>query len=154
MESPLFFSQLVLFALIWLFIILHLPWPQRAVTVPVAPVQPEPLKPTRHRSTEPALFEGRTHKPHGVRCERETTPPQASPPVPPAPMPSTNRRPCPVDTSRHCCPPSDGDYRGWLGLNHLRANGHPSGGPWRPCSCTSGTGSLLETHGTLFQGFP
>jgi len=37
MESQLFLSQLVLFALIWLFIILPLSWPQRAVTVPAAP---------------------------------------------------------------------------------------------------------------------
>ena len=26
---------------------------------------------------------------------------------------------------------------GWLGLGNLRANGHPSGGPWRQFHCTS-----------------
>jgi IS1 family transposase len=152
MESHLFFSQLVLIALIWLFIILRLPWPQRAMTVPAAPAQPEPLKPKRHRSTEPTPFEGLTHKPHCALCERETVHPQSPPPVPPAPMPSTNRRPRAVDTSRHFCPHGHCDYGGWLGLGNLRANGHPSGGPWRQFYCTSCKGYFLETHGTLFHG--
>jgi hypothetical protein len=152
MESYLFSSQLVLGVLIWLFIILHLPWPQRAVTVPAAPAQPEPLKPTRHRSTEPTPFEGLTHKPHCALCERETAHPQSPPPVPPDPMPSTHRRPREVDTSRHFCPHGHCDYGGWLGLGNLRANGHPSGGPWRQFYCTACKGYFLETHGTLFHG--
>jgi IS1 family transposase len=152
MESYLFSSQLVLVVLIWLFIILHLPWPQRAVTVPAAPAQPEPLKPTRHRSTEPPPFEGLTHKPHCALCERETAHPQSPPPVPPDPMPSTHRRPREVDTSRHFCPHGHCDYGGWLGLGNLRANGHPSGGPWRQFYCTACKGYFLETHGTLFHG--
>ena len=67
-------------------------------------------------------------------------------------MAPTNRRPREVDTSRHFCPHSDCDYRGWLGLGNLRANGHPSGGPWRQLHCTSCDGYFLETHGTLFHG--
>ena len=93
MESYLFSSQLVLVVLIWLFIILHLPWPQRAVTVPAAPAQPEPLKPTRHRSTEPTPFEGLTHQPHCARCERETASLRASRPVIPAPTPREGQTP-------------------------------------------------------------
>jgi IS1 family transposase len=38
-----------------------------------------------------------------------------------------------------------------LGLGNLRANGHPSGGPWRQFHCTSCNGYFLETHGTLFH---
>jgi hypothetical protein len=34
----------------------------------------------------------------------------------------------------------------------LRANGHPSGGPWRQFHCTSCQGYFLETHGTIFHG--
>jgi hypothetical protein len=149
-------SQLVLFALIWLFIILHLilhlTQSKRPVTVPAATAQPETLKPKRPRSNEPKPFEGLTHKPHCALCERETTHPQASPPVPPDPMPATHRRPREVDTSRHFCPHGHCDYRGWLGLGNLRANGHPSGGPWRQFYCTSCKGYFLETHGTLFHG--
>jgi hypothetical protein len=52
----------------------------------------------------------------------------------------------------HFCPHSDGDYRGWLELGNLRANGHPNGGPWRQFSCTACKGYFLETHGTLFHG--
>jgi IS1 family transposase len=64
----------------------------------------------------------------------------------------TKRRPRQVDTSQHFCPHKGCDYRGWLGLGNLRANGHPSGGPWRQFYCTSCQGYFLETHGTLFHG--
>jgi len=52
----------------------------------------------------------------------------------------------------HFCPHTECDYRGWLGLNNLRANGHPSGGPWRQFQCTACQGYFLETHGTIFHG--
>jgi len=39
-----------------------------------------------------------------------------------------------------------------LGLGNLRANGHPSGGPWRQCPCTACKGYFPEHHGTLFHG--
>jgi hypothetical protein len=34
----------------------------------------------------------------------------------------------------------------------LRANGHPSDGPWRQCHCTAGDGYFLATQGTIFHG--
>jgi transposase-like protein/IS1 family transposase len=52
----------------------------------------------------------------------------------------------------HFCPHSKCDYRGWSGLGNLRANGHPSGGPWRQFHCTSCKGYFLETRGTIFHG--
>jgi IS1 family transposase len=52
----------------------------------------------------------------------------------------------------HFCPHDGCDYRGWLGLGNLRANGHPSGGPWRQLQCTACTGYFPEHHGTLFHG--
>ena len=147
-----FFSQLVFFALIWFFVVLHLAWPKRPLPALATPPEPEPLQPTRHRSNEPKPFEGLTHKPHCALCERDTVEPHAPPPVPPDPMTPTNRRPREVDTSSHCCPHAGCHSRGWLGLGHLRANGHPHGGPWRQCHCTSCKGYFLETHGTIFHG--
>ena len=67
-------------------------------------------------------------------------------------MPPTNRRPRAIDASRHFCPYINCDYRGWLGRGNLRANSHPSGGPWRQFQCTACTGYFLETHGTLLHG--
>jgi len=67
-------------------------------------------------------------------------------------MPPTNRRPREVDTSRHFCPHLHCDDGGWLGLNNLRANGYPSGGPWRQCHCLGCNGYFVETPGTLFHG--
>jgi transposase-like protein/IS1 family transposase len=57
-----------------------------------------------------------------------------------------------VDTSRHFCPHPACDYRGWLGLHNLRANGHPSGGPWRQFHCLGCHGFFPEHHGTIFHG--
>src|SRR4029453_786326 len=64
----------------------------------------------------------------------------------------TKRRLREVGASRHFCPHTDCDYRGWLGLGNLRANGHPSGGPWRPFHCTAGDGFFPQTHRPIFHG--
>jgi IS1 family transposase len=149
MVSHLFYYQLALLALVWLFVMLHVAESHRGAPIlPTAPL----IKPKRKRSTAPQPFEGLTHKPHCALCERETASSQAPPAVPPDPMPPTHRRPREIDTSVHFCPHAGCDYRGWLGLGNLRANGHPSGGPWRQFHCTSCQGYFLETHGTLFHG--
>src|SRR4051794_9875497 len=109
MVSHLFYYQLALCVLVWLFVMLHV-----TGSTPGLPASPAAAQPQRKRSTEPTAFEGLTHKPHCVLCEqatRETAPP---PPVPPAPMPLTHRRPRTVDTSQHFCPHTDCAYRGWL----------------------------------------
>jgi IS1 family transposase len=150
MVSPLFYYQLALLALVWLFIMLHLTWPKRSAATTTAPATP--IQPKRTRSNEPKPFAGLTTKPPCALCEREAAHPQPPPPVPPAPMPPTHRRPRTVDTSQHFCPQTGCRYRGWLGLGNLRANGHPSGGLWRQLQCTSCEGYFLETHGTIFHG--
>jgi len=64
----------------------------------------------------------------------------------------TRGRPRQVDTSRHFCPHANCDYRGWVGLGNISANGHPNGGPWRQLHCTSCGGYVQETHGTPLHG--
>ena len=150
MVSHLFYYQLALLALLWLFVMLPLSWPRRSETPP--PVPATPLKPKRKRSTEPKAFAGLPHKPHCALCEREAGETPPAPPPRPAPMPPTHRRPRTVDTSMHFCPHPECDYRGWLGMNNLRANGHPNGGPWRQLQCTACEGYFPEHHGTLFHG--
>ena len=144
--------QLVLFALLWLCVILHLTRPKPAVVASAAPVPPKPLTPKGHRSHEPKPFAGLTQKPYCALCEQETGESPPGPLVRPDPMPVTNRRPREIDTSRHFCPHSQCANRGWLGLGNLRANGHPSGAPWRQFHCTSCDGYFLETHGTICHG--
>jgi IS1 family transposase len=39
-----------------------------------------------------------------------------------------------------------------VGWGNLRANGHPSGGPWRQLLCIACRGYFLETLGTIFHG--
>ena len=147
MVSHLFYYQLALFALVWLFVMLHV-----TGSKPGLPTPPAPAKPKRKRSTEPKAFAGLTHKPPCALCEQETADTAPPPPIRPAPMPPTNRRPRTVDTSRHFCPHTACDYRGWLGRNNLRANGHPSGGPWRQFHCLGCSGFFPEHHGTIFHG--
>jgi len=150
MMPHLFFYQLAVLGLLWLCVMLHAAWPSRCTTAQGTPAQP--ILPRRQRSKEPKPFAGLTLKPSCALCEQEATHPKLPPPVPPEPMPPTHRRPRTVDTSRHFCPYAGCHYRGWLGLGNLRANGHPSGGPWRQFHCTGCDGYFLETHGTLFHG--
>jgi IS1 family transposase len=149
MIPTLFFYELVLVALVWLFLMLCGLWPNDPAAR--CPTQPQP-RPPRKRSNNPKPFTGLTHKPHCALCEQEATPPHPQPPLPPSPMPPTNRRPREVDTSRHFCPHAGCRYRGWLRLGNLRANGHPSGGPWRQFQCTACQGYFPEHHGTIFHG--
>src|SRR5438093_7488193 len=79
MVSHLFYYQLALLALIWLFVMLHLGWPRRSAARPPAP--DTPIKPKRKRSTEPKTFEGLIHKPSCVLCEQETGVTNLPPPV-------------------------------------------------------------------------
>jgi hypothetical protein len=126
MVSHLFFSQLALIALVWLFLMLYYAWPSDR---PPRQSPPPLLTRRRKRSTEPQAFAGLTKKPYCALCEQEPAPLNEPPPLRPEPLPSTNQRPREVDTSRHLCPHVGCDYRGWWGRGNLRANGHPSGGP-------------------------
>jgi transposase-like protein/IS1 family transposase len=150
MIPPQFYYQLVVLGLLWLCVMLHLAWPGRGVTTQTKPAKP--ITPRHQRSIDPKPFAGLTHTPHCALCEQEAAHPKAPPPVRPDPMPPTHRRPRTVDTSRHFCPQTGCRYRGWLGLGNLRANGHPSGGPWRQFQCTSCQGYFPEHHGTIFHG--
>src|SRR5262244_2660930 len=150
MVPTLFFYQLGLVALGYVFLMLCWLWPND----PTSPHQPiVPTTPSRRtRSIEPKPFAGLTQRPPCALCEREATPAHEPPPAPPEPMPPTHHRPRTVETSQHFCLHGSCRYRGWLGLGNLRANGHPSGGPWRQFHCTSCDSYFLETHGTIFHG--
>ena len=150
MIPHLFYYQLVILVLVWLCVMLPHLWPTPSSGMPKRPA--DPIKAKRNRSSKPKPFAGLTHKPHCALCEQEPVESAPAPPVRPAPIPPTNRRPREVDTSRHFCPHLHCDYGGWLGLNNLRANGHPSGGPWRQFHCLGCDGYFLETHGTIFHG--
>ena len=106
MVSHLFYYQLALLAILWLFVMLHVTWAEPGLTTPAVPAQPK-----RKRSTEPHPFAGLTHKPHCVLCQQETGETHPPPPIRPDPMPLPNRRPRTVDTSMHFCPHTDCDYR-------------------------------------------
>jgi hypothetical protein len=150
MIPPLFFCELVLVVLVWLFLMLYWLGPNDPTGSGKAILSPALLRPKRSR--EPKPFVGLTHQPPCALCKQEAASPKAPSPSPPAPMPSTHRRPRTVDTSLPFYPHRDCDYCGWLELGNLRATGHPSGGPWRQFQCLSCNGYFLETHGTLFHG--
>src|SRR6266487_3025056 len=146
------YYQLAIVGLLWLCVMLHYLGPTLGTVSPPPPTEPLSPKFKRKRTNDPKPFEGLTQRPHCAACERDAIHPHAPSPKRPEPMPPTNRRPCAIDTSQHFCPHAGCDYRGWLGLGNLRANGHPSGGPWRQLYCRSCKGYFLETHGTIFHG--
>ncbi len=86
MVSSLFDYQLVLVALVWLFMMLHLAWSSQAAMSHPRPAEPEPITHKPKRSTEPKPFAGLTQRPPCALCEQETAD-TAPPPVRPAPMP-------------------------------------------------------------------
>src|SRR5713101_8480559 len=149
MVSHLFFYQLTLIALVWLCVMLHWAWPSDPATFPPTP-EPTPPVPKRHRERKP--FAGLTTNPHCDACAHASDlRSEASCPPPPR-IVSTRGRRRQVDTSTHFCPNPDCAYRGWVGWGNIRANGHPSGGPWRQLLCIACRGYFLETLGTLFHG--
>jgi IS1 family transposase len=149
MVSHLFFYQLTLIALVWLCLMLHWMWPSDSAACSTIS---EPLLPLPKRTREPTPFAGLTTKPPCDTCAHAT---DSRPPAPSAPPPRivpTRGRRRQVDTSSHFCPNPACAYRGWVGWGNLRANGHPSGGPWRQLLCVVCRGSFLESLGTLFHG--
>ncbi len=146
------YYQLAVMGLLWLCVMLHAIWSSRGAMSPQPLTEPVPPQCKRKRSSEPTPFEGLRQRPHCAACDHDANHSQAPPPRRPDAMPPTHRRPCVIDTSMHFCPHAGCDYRGWRGLGNLRANGHPSGGPWRQLYCRSCHGYFLETHGTIFHG--
>jgi IS1 family transposase len=150
MVPDLFFYQLVLVALVWLCLMLQWAWPSDPAAVcPTTPEPPGPL-PKRHRDPKP--FAGLPAQPHCDACEHTPAPRTHTPAAPPPRIVPTRGRRRQVDTSMHFCPNPDCAYRGWVGWGNLRANGHPSGGPWRQLLCVVCRGYFLETLGTLLHG--
>src|SRR6516164_4020233 len=150
MIPHLFFYQLVLLGLLWVFFMLHAAWPSQGTATQRRPV--EPILPPRKRSSDPQPFPGLTRTPPCAACEQAHEHRPQPPGCPPPRIVSTRGRPRQVDTSFHCCPKANCDYWGWVGLGNIRANGHPNGGPGRQLHCTSCGGSCQETHGTPLHG--
>src|SRR5262245_23206940 len=149
MVSRLFFYQLTLIALVWLCLMLHGMWPSDSAACPTIP---EPLPPRPKRTRAPTPFAGLTTKPPCDACEHASDLRSEAPCTPPPRIVPTRGRRRQVDTSSHFCPNPACAYRGWVGWGNLRANGHPSGGPWRQLLCIACRGYFLETLGTLFHG--
>ena len=150
MIPPRVDSQLVLLVLLWLCVMLPHLWPSPLRGMPTRPA--DSSTPQRTRSSAPTPCAGLTHQPPCALWAQVAGESAPASPLRPAPLPPMHRRPRPVDTSLPCCPPTECAYRGWLGLGKLRANGHPSGGPWRQFPCLSCNGYFPEHHGTLLHG--
>jgi hypothetical protein len=150
MVPALFFSQLVLVALVWVCLMLYGVWPSDCATA--HPTPPHPTPPRRQRRREPKPFAGLTRQPPCAACEQAHAHGPQPPGCPPPRIVPTRGRPRQVDTSSHFCPHPDGASRGGVGWGHLRAHGHPYGGPWRQLRCVVCRRSFLETLGTLLHG--
>ena len=149
MVPNLFFYQLVLVALVWLCVMLHWAWPSDCAPAQLTPSQPTP--PRHKRRREPKPFAGVTPKPHCDTCAHAGELRSYAPLAPPRIVTARGRQRA-IDTAHHFCPNPDCAYRGWVGWGNLRANGHPSGGPWRQLLCVACRRYFLETRGTIFHG--
>src|SRR2546425_5592768 len=150
MIPHLFFYQLVLLGLLWLFFMLHAAWPSQGTATQRRPV--EPILPPRKRSSDPQPFPGLTRTPPCAACEQAHAYAPQPPGCPPPRIVPTRGRPRQVETSQHFCPGPACTYGGWRGLGNITSNGHPSGGLWRQLHCTGCGSYFQETHGTPVHG--
>jgi hypothetical protein len=114
------FLDVLLLMILWLYAMLLWVWLRRYATPSQADLK------SAKRSTRPLQgpkpFPGFTTKPCCPACEDAPPPAPQHPSCPPPLRPSPRRR------RRRVAAP-------WTGLGNLRANGHPSGGPWRQWHC-------------------
>src|SRR5712691_2988401 len=149
MPDPLFY-RLLLVGLVWLCLMLHVVWPYDRATA--GPTTPRPAKAPPKRSSDLKPFPGLTRKPPCAACEQAHEHVPQPPGCPPPRIVPTRGRPRQVETSRHFCPHPNCSYQGWTGRGNIRANGHPSGGPWRQLYCLKCQGYCQETQGTPMHG--
>ena len=151
MLSHLFYYQIALLALLWLFVMLHLPWPRRSATTTTTPATT--LKPKHTASRRPKPFEGLTHRPPCPLCRA------ISPALPHRRL--RLRRPHAPDPP---APSHGGHLQAFLSpyglsLSRLARAGRicapmvilaaALGGK---CYCTACEGYFPGDHGTLFHG--
>ena len=124
MVSHLFFYQLMFLGLLWLCVMLHYAWPNECTGGDQQPSKP--LPPPGKRSSDPKSFPGLTRKPPCAACAQAHEHRPQPPGCPPPRIVPTRGRPRQVDTSWHFCPHATCDYRGWVGLGNINANGLPT----------------------------
>jgi IS1 family transposase len=149
MMHDLFLDALLLMIL-WLYAMLLWVWLRRYATA--SPADHQSAKRSTRHLQDPKPFPGLTTKPCCPTCEHAPPPAPQRPSCPPPLRRSPRGRRRQVVAPQHYCPTPECDYYGWTGLGNLRANGHPSGGPWRQWHCLVCGGYFLESHGTLFHG--
>src|SRR5262245_19707735 len=110
MVSPLFFYQLTLIALVWLYVMLQWAWLSDATAA--SPTPPSPTPPRHKRRCEAKPFAGHTTKPHCDACEHTSDQRSEAPCTPPPRIVPTRGRRRQVDTSTHFCPNPACAYRG------------------------------------------
>lgn len=112
-----------------------------------------PVRQTLYEAfARPEAVSGSTTKPRCPACDHAPPPAPQRPSCPPPLRRSPRGWRRQVAAPQHYCPTPECDYYGWAGRGNLRANGHPSGGPWRQRHCIVCGGYFLETYGTLFHG--
>jgi len=123
MVSNLVFYQLMLIALVWVFLLLC--WLEPSERAASCPTTPQTLPPPRKRSTGPKPFTGLTRKPYCEACEQAIEPHREPPVGPPPRIVSTRGRRRQVDTSHQFCPDPNCRYGGWMAVYlHTADNYH------------------------------
>jgi len=146
-DDPVF-HELLLLGLLWLCVILY--WVRLRRQAVTDQTCGNPAQRTTRRSQDPKPFPGLTIKPYCDACKPGPSepPPMTLPPRLHFPY----GRPRTVATHHQFCPEPTCRYDGWVGRGNIRANGHPSGGPWRQLFCVACGGYFLETCGTPLHG--
>src|SRR5437870_10704185 len=102
MIANLVVYQLVLIALVWVFLMLSWLWPSEPAAA--RPIPPTPVTPPRKRSTAPKPFPGLIRQPHCDACAQAVASHREPPCAPSARLISTRGRRRQVDTSQGAFP--------------------------------------------------
>jgi hypothetical protein len=117
MGDDLLFYEVLLLALLWLYVAGY--WRRPRGRPKMGRATPTPATPPRKRSRDPQPFPGFTHKPLCTACEHDQEPVPQPPSCPPPHIRPTRGYPRQVDTSTQFCPNLDCDYYGWAGFRNL-----------------------------------
>jgi hypothetical protein len=112
MAPDLFFYQLALIALVWLYLMLHWAWSSDPAACSTTAEFSSPLP-------KPKPFAGLPHKPHCEACEQDGNLRREPSCAPPPLLVFLRGRRRQVDTAHHFCPAPDCRYGGWTGLGNM-----------------------------------
>src|SRR5262245_52745024 len=142
MTPNLLLYQLLLVALVLIYLLIHVGWPDNLSATAKPSLKPD--KPRRKRSKDPTPFPGLLHKPLCEACETSAHALPKALGAPPPVLICTRGRRRTVDTAQHFCPEHDCADHGWLAVATSARMGLRAASPGASCSASPATDTFMK----------